>query len=95
MLEGFTVDTFSGRVGEPFRLDADGSRVDLTLVECTPLGGDGGARAPFSLVFLGGSDEVLPQRIYRFEHDELGAFDLFIVPIARDADGTQYEAVFT
>jgi len=33
----------------------------------------------------------LPQRIYRVEHERLGAIDLFLVPIASD----RYEAVFT
>ena len=60
-----------------------------------PLGGDAGIRPPFSIVFLEPAAEVLPQAIYRFDHDELGAFELFVVPIARDADGTRYEAVFT
>jgi hypothetical protein len=32
--------------------------------------------------------------MYRMEHDVLGALDLFLVPIARDEDGFQYEAVF-
>jgi hypothetical protein len=39
--------------------------------------------------------DLLPQRIYRLEHDELGALDLFLVPIGRDDSGVRYEAVFT
>jgi hypothetical protein len=33
----------------------------------------------------------LPQRIFRLEHAELGAFELFLVPIGPG----EYEAVFT
>ena len=36
----------------------------------------------------------LPQAIHRFNHDQLGAFELFIVPIRRDDPGFYYEAVF-
>jgi hypothetical protein len=38
---------------------------------------------------------VLPQRIYQLHHQRLGALDIFLVPIKRDANGTTYEAVFT
>jgi hypothetical protein len=51
-------------------------------------------REPFSIVFRGPLEPVLPQRIYRFEHEALGAFELFIVPIGTDESGMQYEAVF-
>lgn len=96
MLESFTFDTFSNRVGESFRVDADGAARELQLEECTPLGGRALERAPFSLLFLEtGAADVLPQRIYPFEHDELGSFEMFIVPISHDADGARYEAVFT
>ena len=37
---------------------------------------------------------VLAQQIYPFEHDRLGRFDLFIVPVGQDAQGLAYEAVF-
>jgi hypothetical protein len=38
---------------------------------------------------------VLPQRIYHLEHPEVGGFDLFLVPVGPNAQGMQYEAVFT
>ena len=96
MLESFTSATFQGRVGERFDLDADDAGLlALVLVECAALGGDALAREPFSLEFLGPVEPALPQRIYSLSHEELGAFDLFLVPIGRDADGTRYEAVFT
>jgi hypothetical protein len=40
------------------------------------------------------STPLLPQRIYRLEHAELDTLELFLVPIAQDASGTRYEAVF-
>lgn len=71
------------------------------MIEATPLGGavDEGTepaarRAPFSLVFRGPGDRVLPQRIYRLAHDELGEFEFFLVPIGPDREGMRYEAIF-
>ncbi len=55
--------------------------------------GEGRGR-PFSIVFRGPGDILLPQAIYRVEHDQIGTFDLFIVPIGRDTAGLRYEAVF-
>ena len=37
---------------------------------------------------------VLPQRIYRLEHNGLGELDIFLVPIGKDADGVSYQAMF-
>jgi uncharacterized protein DUF6916 len=48
----------------------------------------------FSLVFRAPNQPFLPQGMHRFEHDQIGSFDLFIVPIGRDDQRTQYEAVF-
>jgi hypothetical protein len=56
--------------------------------------GAGALRAPFSLVFRGPLEPLLPQGIHRLEHDALGELDLFLVPIGPDEAGTRYEAVF-
>ena len=98
MLEDFTPATFSELVGEPFRLLLDdGSALELELVSVTPAPTHpGGARTrePFSIVFRGPMEPVLPQRIYQFENERLGALELFVVPIGPDESGMQYEAVF-
>ena len=95
MPDDLTIDSFSGRVGERFGLDDDGASHDLELVECERLGQAALDRVPFSIVFLGPRDPVLPQRIYSLAHDELGELEVFLVPIAQGADGTRYEAIFT
>ena len=98
MLETFTTTTFAGHLGETFRIHPDGrAPFDAALVAVTPLGAGGvaGGRRAFSLVFRGPRDAPVPQRIYRVEHDRLGAFDLFLVPIGPDGEGMRYEAVFT
>jgi len=48
----------------------------------------------FSIVFLAPDSPILPQRIYKMEHDQIGIFELFLTPIAKDEDGVRYEAVF-
>lgn len=54
----------------------------------------GAARRSFALVFRGPRGLRLMQRIYHLHHDEMGAMDLFLVPINPDAQGPLYEAVF-
>jgi hypothetical protein len=95
VLENLTVDSFSGRVGDRFELATDGGTHELTLDECTRLGGAAIEREPFSLVFLGPRDPLLPQQIYALSHPDLGTLELFLVPIAQDENGTRYEAIFT
>ena len=101
MLETFTLATFQPLVGERFQIAADQSPIDVVLAEANApaAGGElesesGRVRAPFSIVFRGPLEPILPQRIYRFRHDALGSFELFIVPIGPDDDAMQYEAVF-
>lgn len=91
MLESFTAETFKPLLNERFVLVTEDGRVDLELVDVTESAARGAARrAQFSIVFSGPADPVLPQAIYRLEHPELGAFDLFLVPIAPGS----YEAIF-
>lgn len=102
MLENFVAATFAPLIGTPFavRLD-DASTFPLRLSEASEASGEGaraaaalGRRVPFSLLFHGPVAPVLAQRTHRVEHERLGAFDLFLVPIGPDADGMRYEAVF-
>jgi hypothetical protein len=91
-LETITAGEFAALRGDRFRIAPDDAPpFDAELVEVTEIPREPGGRAPFSLVFQGGPSPPLPQRIYRVEHDELGAIEIFLVPIAAD----RYEAVFT
>ncbi len=100
-LETFTIETFSGHLGGTFRIYAgSGEPLELELISATGLGGspEGGAsgrRQPFSIVFRGPGDILLPQRTYWVEHEQIGSFDLFLVPIGPDEKGLCYEAIFT
>lgn len=48
----------------------------------------------FAIVFRGPREPMLNQGIYPFDHDQMGEFTLFIVPIQQEENGTLYEAVF-
>ena len=84
--------TFAEHMNSTFRLQHEPATTELDLVEVS----DGSTRrqVSFSLLFRGPHPPLLPQQIYPFEHDRLGRFDLFIVPVKRDARGLYYEAVF-
>jgi hypothetical protein len=92
-----TAASFRAHVGTVFEV-ADGPEpVALDLVSVTALDHrpDARRREPFSLLFDGPSSPLLPQRTYRLEHARLGRLEIFLVPVARGADGrVSYEAVF-
>lgn len=96
MLENFAFETFEERVGDRFLAHFEAEApAEIELVEVERLGTNGVGRAePFSLLFSAAADEQHPQRIYRLDHDELGSFEVFLVPLQPDARGPLYEATF-
>ena len=101
-LDQLSLEKFSTLLQTKFRVHLDAARqVEFDLVEATPSRGGAGAGAAagglrqegFSLLFHGPPTPLLPQRMYRFEHDQIGQFDLFIVPIGRDSAAIHYQAV--
>jgi hypothetical protein len=96
VLQNLAYDVFAKLVNQKFSLIHDSGRLDVELIECKTLNAQvrDGHREPFSLIFRGPAQPLLPQRIYSFDFGELGRSDIFIVPIGRDAIGMRYEAVF-
>lgn len=92
--ELLTVEDFAPHVGTLFVI-ADPA-FEAILSEATPLlVHPGGAfRQPFSLLFHVADQTVLPQSIYQLQHADMGALDIFLVPIACDRSGVTYEAAF-
>ena len=77
-------------VDEPFLLSLpDGTTERLMLAQVE----EHGPHA-FSALFRGRPGFYAPQQIWTLEHDRLGEFELFLVPLQPDADGSQFEAVF-
>jgi hypothetical protein len=98
--EILTIEFFAPLVGSEFRTKSgDGSEQTLVLESAKPYekreeSRNGlSRREPFTLVFRG-SETILPQQIYAMHHATAGSVDIFIVPVGRDARGTQYEAIF-
>ncbi|MFN7947202.1 MAG: hypothetical protein U0Z53_17750 [Blastocatellia bacterium] len=94
MTEYPTREQFAENLHSTFRLQTTDARelslelISLTLLPSAP------QQEQYSLIFRGPADTLLSQGTYRLEHDRLGAFDLFLVPIARDQQGVQYEVIF-
>jgi hypothetical protein len=77
VLEDFRVGTFYGHLGDSFRVYGDDpGTLDLELVSATELAESSGR--PFSIVFRGPRDAPLHQRIQRMDHEQIGAFDIFL-----------------
>ncbi len=97
MLEKLTEADFANHRGETFKIHyGEGETLEVALVETRGLGsGQRTERSAFSVLFRGGpKDQFLPQATYRLEHPDLGALDLFLVPLGPDDQGMRYEAVF-
>ena len=97
MPPSLTEKEFSRHLNTKFRVRVDAARqVELELVEVKGYPGkpdEQGGMERFS-AFFHCPGERLPQRAYSLEHERMGAFDLFLVPIARAEGGFRYEAVF-
>lgn len=52
-------------------------------------------RHGFSVLFRTADTDPVAQQIFRVEHPELGAHDLFLVPLGPVGGQFRYEAVFT
>jgi hypothetical protein len=104
-VEELSCSAFAGQLNTPFRIRAGCTRhVTVKLVEVRvtpePLLSPGrrppsdAANEKFSLIFSGSRRDLLEQEIYLFEHETLGRFSFFIVPIfTRNLDKINYEAV--
>jgi hypothetical protein len=94
LIENLTKEVLSEHMNTKFRVHAESfDPIELELIELN-VGVSTPRQEQFSIVFSGPQNPFLYQGIHHMEHDKLGEFDLFIVPIAREQDGFLYEAVF-
>jgi hypothetical protein len=98
-----TVETFWAHLKTNFSICLDaGRRLEFELVEVasskrhSPGSSTGGAPAhhSFSLLFKGPDNQFLPQGNYLFEQTQIGQFELFLVPVGREAGSFLYEVIF-
>lgn len=94
MAATLTHEEFSKHLNTTFRIRLnDATAIDAELIEVSehlvsP------RQERFAIVFRISNEQMLTQGLAPIEHDQMGAFQLFIVPIGRDEHGTSYEAVF-
>jgi hypothetical protein len=92
MSDNLNSKTFSEHLHTSFRVPmagADPARLELVeVVESN----SSPAIEQFSVFFLG--PPTLGQGIRSLEHDQMGSFDLFLVPVAAEGDRVRYEAAF-
>lgn len=100
-LDQLTLETFAPQLQTKFRVHLNAvTIVELELAEANGINSSAPVKPTvpfqesFSLIFSGPKNGLLPQNIYSFEHEVLGRFDLFIVPVGQAAGSIQYQAVF-
>lgn len=90
-----TKEDFEAHAGALFAVDSDGGPVELRLERVEPIASPGvGQRESFRLEWRGPLEPVLDQATHNMRCGE-SVFEIFIVPIARDANGVRYEAIFS
>ena len=95
-----TEEEFSQHVNTKFRVNVESAEpVELELIEVKSYAnknkpGEQPGMERFSLFFRGPLDAFLQQATYSLSHEEMGSFDIFLVPLGREEKGYSYEAVF-
>ncbi|HEY2084306.1 MAG TPA: hypothetical protein VGI88_16115 [Verrucomicrobiae bacterium] len=105
-LDRISYSALAGQINTLFRVRPSPLRtVDLTLLKAPlapptpvafgrPIPSDA-RNEKFSLIFSGPKEELIEPAIYRFEHEKLGAFEMYVGQIGtRETDCVRYETVF-
>lgn len=95
---------FQARLGQRFELPGTAEPIQLTLQEAQAISAASAATGPdqrqaFSLLFAGPASPALSQGLYSLRtvpesEAEAEVLELFLVPIAANAQSRQYEAIF-
>ena len=94
MEASLTHEEFSKHANTKFQVQLDQHPpVELDLIEVSELK-IYPQQEEFTIVLRGPLEAFLEQGVRLLKHDQMGEFELFIVPIKQDAEGFYYEAVF-
>lgn len=94
MEASLTHEEFGRNANTKFQVEVDeNTTVELDLIEVSELK-IYPRQEEFTLLFRGPLNAFLDQGVRNFKHDQMGEFELFIVPIKQDADGFYYEVIF-
>lgn len=94
MSQLLTMHDFAEHLRTTFLLEHPAGHVALELVAVDSLPSGAGRDDCFTLLFRAPGRKHLPQATYHLRHHRLGALDIFLVPVRRDAEALYYEAVF-
>ena len=103
MLDTATSATFKPHVGDRFEVTPqEGEPFEAVLSSCeeTPYGSsdewrETTLRVPFSLIFVSPAEHSVNQQTCAFRHEQLGDFELFVVPLGPNEQGMRYQAVIS
>jgi hypothetical protein len=94
MEASLTHEEFSKHLNSKFQVQLDeNNSVEVELVEISELKLYP-RQEEFTIEFRGPLNAFLGQGAGNFRHDQMGDFELFIVPVRQDAQGFYYEAIF-
>jgi hypothetical protein len=94
MEAALTHDEFTKYLKKKFQVQVDeNTAVELELTGISELK-QYPRQEEFALEFRGPANMFLGQGIRFFKHEQMGQFEIFIVPIRQDNQGLYYEAVF-
>lgn len=89
-----THEEFTQHANTSFMVEVEGQdSLPLELAEISDLKVSA-RQEEFAVVFRGPLDKFLGQGTRLLTHEQMGQFELFLVPIKHDEQGVYYEAVF-
>ena len=97
MSVALTEKEFSQHLNTKFQVRLDDQKLEFELVEVKgylPQANEQSGMERFSIFFDGPGNARLPQRLYSIKHEQMGEFEIFLVPISGNEKGFRYEAVF-
>ncbi|MES2647633.1 MAG: hypothetical protein V4717_12200 [Bacteroidota bacterium] len=97
-LQLLTASDFRSHVGKEFQIQFSGQNTGIAYLEkvIDLPAYESLERKPFSILLQTvQNNRQYQQGIYKIEHPALGTMDIFLVPVAINEKGLQYEAVFS
>ena len=94
MEPSLTHEEFTKNANTKFQVQADdNTHVEIELIKISELKLHP-QQEEFTIRFRGPLNVFLAQGVRNVTHDQMGQFELFLVPIKQDEQGFYYEAVF-
>lgn len=93
MTHPMALEVFEPLINTQFNIALEPTPLKLTLAEIVKQERSPAKYECFTLLFKGPLNPALEQQIYKFEHENASSWDLFVVPVAGDDEGYDYEVV--